>query len=163
MWTLHVLQNPGHGHNDPWLLSGAGDRCIKLWRLADGPGRRSSLVCFDSLLGHRDGVYALTSWPDGRFARSAATKRSVLMKASGLESAPFFYFFSPHLSVLVRSNLRFAAANPTFFPLSSPKSGSADNTVRLWTILPRHTSEQLKGHTAAVVALAVLDEHRLAR
>lgn len=86
--------------------------------------------------------------------------RAYKKKRAGV--CPFSYFHFPHLSVLVRSNLRFAAANPTF-PFSSAKSGSADNTVRLWTILPRHTSEQLKGHTAAVVALAVLDENRLAR
>jgi WD40 repeat protein len=85
----------------------------------------------------------------------ARNKRAHRKKRAGV--CPCFHFFP-----LFLLNLHFAPADTTFAS-SSLKSGSADNTVRLWTILPRHTSEQLKGHTAAVVALAVLDEHRLAR
>lgn len=144
MWDLHVSQHQPDPQSCIRFFSASGDRTIKVWTLrtsaaADGQPARYTISCMDTLPGHRDAVYNVASWADGRFARFVAG--SVEWAYGG----PFFRSY--------------------YFPFFSFNfvSASADTTVRIWQMAPTYASEQLRGHTTAVVGVATLSNETLAR
>ena len=118
------------------ILSGSGDKTLKLWDIATGREIRT-------FLGHKGGVKATAFSPDGRQAVSGGWDHDIRIwdVATGKEIKTFPGDSIIH-SVAVSPDGKYIL------------SGNDDNTVRLWQVSLSRSIRTFVGHKGGVNAVA---------
>lgn len=127
-----------------WLVSGGGDRHLRLWRLEDQQ-------CTAMLAGHIGNVNAIAFSPDGRLIASGGVDRTVrLWRMETLEGVATLTGHS-------------GSVNAVAFSLDGRwlVSGSGDRSVRLWQVDNRQCIATWLGHDGGVSAVAFSPNSRL--
>ncbi|MBD2097498.1 serine/threonine protein kinase [Trichocoleus sp. FACHB-591] len=120
------------------LVSGSGDRTVKIWDLTTGQ-------LSQTLLGHEHWVRSVAISPDGELVASASNDKTV--KIWQLSTGKLLQTLSGH-SDWVRA--------VTFSPDSQYlASGSQDKSIKLWQVATGQLLQTLVGHEHWVLAIAL--------
>nr|WP_290227219.1 serine/threonine-protein kinase [Trichocoleus desertorum] len=120
------------------LVSGSGDRTVKIWDLTTGQ-------LLHTLLGHEHWVRSVAISPDGQLVASASNDKTV--KIWQLSTGTLLKTLSGHTD-WVRA--------VTFSPDSQYlASGSQDKSIKLWQVTTGQLLQTLVGHEHWVLAIAL--------
>ena len=119
------------------LVSGSGDKTIKVWNLTTGKEVRS-------LTGHTDNVWSVAISPDGQTLVSGSFDGTI--KVWNLTTGKEVRSLNPTNSVLCM------AISPDGQTLVS---GSNDKTIKVWNLTTGKEVRSLTGHTNSVLCMAI--------
>eukprot|EP00911_Craspedida_sp_UC1_P000490 UC1_evm1s371 len=138
VWTLaYVPAERGRSY----LATGSADNLIRLWNV-DANDRYSFGECIDTVEGHRDSVYCLAVFADGRLA-SGSTDTTIVIWRPLLQR--MVHILDGHTGIVYD----LCVVGP-----SALASASTDKTVRVWDTKHGTCLRELNRHTGPVVCLA---------
>jgi len=130
--------------NGQFVLSGSGDKTMRLWNVASGKEIRI-------FAGHTKSVHSVAFSPDGRFALSGSLDENLhLWNVATGKIIWSSAHTDPVVSVAFSPDGRFAL------------SGSSDKTLRLWDVATGQKIRSFVGHTAIVSSVVFSPDGRFA-
>ncbi|NMF58213.1 hypothetical protein HC246_09310 [Pseudanabaena yagii GIHE-NHR1] len=132
-YVLSVSFNP----NGKTLVSGSGDKTIKLWNLETG----TEIL---TLKGHDNPIVSVSFSPDGKTLASGSTDKTI--KLWNLETGREIRTLKGHESFVY--SVSFSPDGKTL------ASGSDDKTIKLWNLETGREIRTLKGHESFVYSVS---------
>jgi WD40 repeat protein/serine/threonine protein kinase len=132
-----------------WVLSGGGDKTLRLWELERG-------TCVRTFEGHTDWVKSVSISPDGRWVLSGAGDKT--LRLWELERGKCVRTFEGHTdeveSVSISPDGRWALSG------TGGRLGSNDYTLRLWELATGKCVRTFEGHTKRVYSVSISPDGR---
>lgn len=139
--TCAVLSPDGR-----WILSGSGDKTLRLWDIASGK-------CLRVMSGHAGGVTSIAFSPDGACCISGSDDKTVRLWE--VATGKCFMTIEGH-----QGTVNVVAFYPSYPRSFAAISGSFDKTVRIWNLYTGSNAGILEGHTESVTDAALTPDGR---
>ena len=121
-----------------YIVSGSGDKTIKIWDFKTG-------MCLNTLEGNEDSIDTVAISPDGKYIVSGSEDKTI--KIWDIKTGECLNTLEGHenfiSSVAISPNGEYIV------------SGSWDNTVKIWDIKTGECLNTLKGHSGSVYSIAI--------
>ncbi|MBW4670871.1 MAG: WD40 repeat domain-containing protein [Cyanomargarita calcarea GSE-NOS-MK-12-04C] len=111
----HIVRSLAVSSDSKLLVSGCGDKTIKIWNLETGELIRT-------LTGHRDGVYAIALSPDDKIIASGSADKTI--KLWYAKTGELLGTFVGHANTITA--VKFSTSGEILV------SGSLDKTIKIW-------------------------------
>jgi WD40 repeat protein/tRNA A-37 threonylcarbamoyl transferase component Bud32 len=120
------------------LVTGSGDKTIKIWNLSTGELK-------NSVIGHTDAVFSLVITPDGETLVTGSGDKTI--KIWDLSTGRLKNTLTGHTDLVIS-----CAMTPDGKTLVT---GSGDKTIKIWNLSTGQLKNTLTGHTNGVSTLAI--------